>query len=269
VLDVRWHQYVAAARRDRKRLRIISEGDSWFAFSITGPALDGAVADHAHAPVLLLDLAANGDTAKDMFASPRLDLLRTVLTRARKARVPPQLLLISAGGNDLLGNLEAVLRKAPGSASPDAWIEPVALSARLQELGTYLDVAVGLRREYAERASLVFHSYAYPTRFGAEGIFGAGPWLDRAFETVGLTSRAVKEAVCERVLDRLYAEVLEPLSRSAPGVGVIDLRTGLSRLSAEKAWFDEIHPSPRGYQTLAKRYLPVLGEWFPEYFPVE
>jgi lysophospholipase L1-like esterase len=266
VLDVRWHQYVDAARRERARLRIISEGDSWFAFSITGPALDGAVADHATGPVLLLDLAANGDTAEEMFKSPRLDLLSIVLQRANKARVPPQLLLISAGGNDLLGDLGAVLKKAPGSSDPDAWIDAARLSQKFTQLRTYLDSAVARRTQHAPSAWVVFHSYSYPRRFGKEGLFGAGPWLERAFENVGLTSRAVKEGICERVLDRMYERVLTPLAASEPRIAVIDLRTGLARLDVEKAWFDEIHPMPRGYQTLAKRYLPLLAAEFPRYF---
>lgn len=264
--DVRWHNFVEKSKANKNALRIISEGDSWFAFSI-GLALDAYVVDRARGPTVFLDLARSGDTVEKMFGTPKgSKTLRAVLVRAQKAKVLPHLLLVSGGGNDILAKrLDAIVKKSVPVAEPVAnWIDQGALAKALQVIDRGLQSFLALRDELSPGTRVVFHSYSYLVRIGKEGLFGAGPWVDKYLGPRKLSVVQQREVV-EYLLDQFYLRVLTPLS-ARDDVGVIDLRDKLRGYPANKVWYDEIHPNDNGYQLLAEHYVPVLKKWYPGWF---
>ena len=120
---------------------------------------------------------------------------------------------------------------------------------------------------FGAKLPILLHGYDYPVPDG-RGYLGGfwmlpGPWLEPGFRRKGFTDLQERCAVMETLIDR-YNAVLAGVA-GGPGlehVRHLDLRGTLSNELAgtayKKAWGDELHPTERGFRSVAGRFDQVL-----------
>lgn len=266
------HAFDAIVRSD-DRLNWVVEGDSWFAYPrqwlLFGPnsnLIDQLFANWVGSgKVNALCLAANGDTAQDMFDGAQLSRLERVLDEHGGAI---SAVLLSAGGNDLLGRevFETLVRPNPAPQSIEGFLHLDRLEAVLDQVEQSFDRACASIAQRAPGATVYVHSYdiAKPadrpaTFFG--GIEFTGPWMFPALDEAQVPEdqwTPIVGYLIERFVQRLHLVQ----GRANVAVQIIDLRGQLVP-GSEADWADEIHPSPEGFQKLAEVLLNRLEADFP------
>jgi hypothetical protein len=253
--------FAASIKQFPKRLVIITEGDSWFSYP-----LNANIADYIEmmSDFSMLRLEHNGDEAREILASGS-DQLKKLKYYLKS--YPVDVLLVSAGGNDLVaGELPKLLEK---KVSGNTWQS----SIKLPSLTTVLDDIVGsYTRLLDARDSLrpdcvvVAHSYCYfrPNGRKATGPFGllkAGPWMRPVLLAKGFDPDTEGHDVARFLVDGLHAR-LEALAATRPRFHVVDMRAALP--GDDLHWADEIHPSGTGFRKLAEdHWRPLLRSQFP------
>lgn len=236
--------------------RILAEGDSWFSlgavpsssllFELTFPA-----------KTLILNLAYPGDTVEHMSSlAGNPDLRRFIHDERYGYRW--DLILVSGGGNDLIDQAEAIIRKPrkAGATKPRDFVDTAELARILNEVQTSYRQLVATRDEPGSINSgtpIVTHTYDYtmprnaPARFVFAGI--QGPWLYPVFDELGIGD-AMRVAVSKYLIDQL-AGALGALSRgpgALPNFHVVDTRKTLAPAALDDTgnsndWLNEIHPN--------------------------
>jgi hypothetical protein len=263
VSDPRTRQgvFAASVKQFPKRLVILTEGDSWFSYP-----LNANIADYIEMmnDFSMLRLEHNGDEAREILAtgSEQLKKIKNYLKS-----YPVDLLLMSAGGNDLIaGELSKVLDK---KVNGNTWQS----SVKLAKLTTVLDDIVGsysrlldARDVLRPKCVVVAHSYCYfqPNGRKATGPFGllkAGPWMRPVLVSKGIDPDSEGRDLARYLVDELHARLMS-LAAARPRFHVVDMRTALP--ADDTHWSDEIHPSGTGFRRLAENHWrPLLRAQFP------
>jgi hypothetical protein len=263
VSDARPKQAVFAAsiRQFPKRLVVVSEGDSWFSYP-----LNANLADYIEmmSDFSMLRLEHNGDEAREILGtgSDQLKKLKYYLKN-----YPVEVLLMSAGGNDLVA--KELKRLLNGRVAGSTWQSAVKLAQLTSVLD---DIVAGYARLLDARDALrpkctvVAHSYCYfePTGRKATGPFGllhAGPWMRPVLVAKGIDPVTEGPQLSRYLVDELHAR-LQSLAATRNGFVVVDMRAALPVDTVH--WADEIHPSGTGFRVLANQYWrPALSRLFP------
>jgi hypothetical protein len=263
VQEVRPKQAVFAAsiRQFPKRLVIVSEGDSWFSYPLTAN-----LADHVEMmnDFSMLRLEHNGDQAREILdgGSGQLRKLRHYLKN-----YPVDLLMMSAGGNDLVAReLGRMLDKKAAGATWQSAVKLAVLTTVLDDIVAAYSRLLDARDALRPRCVVVAHSYCYfqPTGRKATGPFGllkSGPWMRPVLSARGIDPDTEGREVARLLVDELHAR-LAALAASRPRFQLVDMRAALP--VDDVHWADEIHPSGTGFRRLAENYWrPLLRAQFP------
>lgn len=224
-----------------KGLRVLVEGDSWVEY----PFLLADLFDHvARQPgFAAMSLAAAGDTAETMAHESEY--------RAAILRERPDVMILSLGGNDLLGDgqLASVLRKHRPGAGAGELIDWPALEARISAvIGNCRNIIQGA---LALSPDLVILGHGYDDPRPVKG----GKWLGKPLADKGI-SMAQGQDVVARILAR-YNEALRALSLEMGGrFRYLNLRGTVG--TAAQSWHDELHPKSNGFERAAAPVLTVL-----------
>lgn len=242
---------------------IVAEGDSWFCYpqpsELTFPVISAAPKDIVLTlgrEFAIFTQAKPGDTALGMnqtLETPQ-GLLGVVVNRK------PDVFLLSAGGNDLLGGagLERCLLKGPKPAVADYF--GAAFRQRFDDTvrryTKILEVVLAARPE----VKAVLHSYAYAVVTGP----GRGPWLFEPMTRLGIPP-AQRNAVVREIVDRFHAALARQAARlnaragDGPRVFLADAREAVGA----NEWFDELHPSTAGFAKVARIVRQEILRAFP------
>jgi V8-like Glu-specific endopeptidase len=226
-------------RRTRPDLpTVLAEGDSWFLHPLVTDTLDHLRREAFN----VRSLAAAGDTAAAMLggAGP-LDAL---------ARGEARALLLSAGGNDLLGEgrIAGAVHPEDPERAPDALVDWPAYEQLLcAVIARYRATLSRLARARPE-VRVFAHGYDHPARVEA------GPWIWPPLARLGYTPARARDVVAV-LLDRFNA-ALAALSREAPNLVHLDMR-GVVGPRAE-AWHDAIHPDGAGFGRVAEVFADAV-----------
>ena len=242
---------------------IVAEGDSWFCYpqpsELTLPVLSAAPKDILLAlnqEFAIFTQAEPGDTALGMIQTLETPqgLLGVILNRK------PDVFLMSAGGNDLLGDgrLDRYLLKGPKRKVADYFGAAFQrlFDDTLRRYTKVLEVVLTARPQ----VKAVLHSYSYAVVTGP----GRGPWLYEPMTRLGIPPEH-RNAVVQEIVDRFHAALvklakqLNAKSAEGPRVFLADTRKAVG----PGEWFDELHPSTAGFAKVAGIIRQEILRAFP------
>ena len=258
----------------------LAEGDSWFTIAAI-PSSNLLLELRLGRWTQILNLAYPGDTLKNIEKlTGNKDLTRFLARRNFCSHFDA--LLLSGGGNDLIGGVAALIRRKarPGTdpADPESYLEQAALAALLLKVQGAFAKIVSVRDSAGSlsRGSPAFvHTYDYatprnaPARFvGAVAV--AGPWLFKAFAGSGIDI-TLQQRIADLLTDTLAVTLLDLDSsnvgsgKALPAFHVIDTRDTLVRANPTEGgnsndWINEIHPNLGGYRKIAARLSARINE---------
>ena len=263
-----------AGRKSSPRINILVEGDSWFAyprdwiFVGENSNLINNIFDKLTGRGLVntLCLASNGDTAEEMLSGAQLrKLTRLIESLGEKL----DLLLFSAGGNDVIGpdDLSPLLRDFEAGFTARDCIDEAALASKLEIIVGAYQTLLDLRDTFAPNMKIICHTYDIlePSDEGAElfgGIEVAGPWLLPTLREKGIPEALHVPLV--RILLETFRDHLVALQATASvGFFVVDTQ-GTLRVGHASDWLNEIHPTPSGFKRIGAKIYAQMRAAFPE-----
>ncbi|MDQ6684890.1 MAG: hypothetical protein M3Z16_07170 [Pseudomonadota bacterium] len=258
---------------------LLSEGDSWFtiaAIPSSNLLFELRLARYAQ----VLNLAYPGDTLRSIGDLARnTDLKRFLAKRNFCSRFDA--LLLSGGGNDIIGAAPTLIQPKPArGADPalaESYVDAAALQALLDAIEAGYAGIVALRDSASSKsqgAPVFVHTYDYATPRNAParfigGVAIAGPWLFKAFAGSGLEI-GLQQRISDLLIDRLAATLLSLDSDAGgasalPCVHVVDTRDTLVRANPTERgnsndWINEIHPNGGGYRKIAARISARIND---------
>jgi hypothetical protein len=246
------------------RVGIVSEGDSWFAYPrlniLFGP--NANVMDHICAVTSstgkanVLRLASNGDEASAMMSGPQKHQLAEILSKHGN---DIQLLLFSAGGNDVVGqwDMERMLQDfVPGATAKDC-IRMDRLKRKVKRVSLAYQELIELRNEYSPNTVIITHTYdrITPSASGARFLWGLvriTPWIHPFLLDRNIPKRLhlpITDILLGSLGDELVAISQRP---SVKGFRVVKTRRTL-RPGHRGDWVNEIHPTSSGFKKITKK----------------
>jgi metacaspase-1 len=234
---------------------IYAEGDSWLCYpKRVGlhqiPSAPSDLVEHLGRRYVVYTEAKPGDVAITMrgFIHHNPGLISEI------GRLKADILLLSAGGNDLLGNGRLQNFLVAGSKNVADYTGSLAYSNAFWAAVDAIEVMIreSLRRHPKLKVVVHGYDYAIPS--------GIGPWLQRPMEALGIPSGKHK-AITRRIADqfnRALREMAAGINKDlrAARVHHVDLRNTLE----QSDWFDELHPTSDGFEKLAVRVARKIDE---------
>jgi hypothetical protein len=269
-------KYVKRVRAKKKSARALTVGDSWFQYPLRSYGdLQSKIASHFGDDLLCFDDSYPGRDAKEAIGFvPRWARLASYLKD--EVDLPFDLILISQGGNDVIGqDFKTHLKKADEAGDGTTWKwnstipEPVKRHIKLGALTdtfknirqSYTD-AVEMRDDFAKGATIVTHTYADVTPVDKAYEFAglsSGPWLWKPMRKVGLKDSDEQRLVARWLLESFHNLLLD-VKKGTKRFEVLDTRKELP--DYEGWWDNEIHPLGKGFKHL------VDGHWVPALTPL-
>ena len=264
--------FIERIREAPKLRRVYCVGDSWFQYPIHPVSVVRQLERAYRKTALFLNDSKAGGEAEVVF--------QRIKPRLREKLQPLRLdaVLLSLGGNDIIGEELKTLLKSPadpqpslpdiddpleGDYPPDVWdyVRLVEFERSLRGLRDfYLDVVL-TRDEERPSTTIVAHTYAGVFPSGRKYTLGplkVGPWIKPYFKDVGLTDAARVRAVVRWLLEG-FEGMLDDVAANHANVVVVH---SLDALDDPSWWDNEIHPTREGFREL------VEGFWMPELDPL-
>ncbi|MEL1266341.1 hypothetical protein [Pseudoxanthomonas putridarboris] len=257
-------EFDKAVGKHKDAARALCFGDSWFQYPPHPTDLNKQIAKLFKGTLFLREGVAGRDSAMWKRALPRIQ--REIGTYRFHA------ILLSTGGNDIVGSeLSEYVKTASQPQSPGdfPWGEiPVAVfdHIRLETFGLALRYAVNDIKEvvqfrdlYSPESIIYVHNYDYiwPSGIGYKlGPFKMEPWVKPYLDDVGLTDKNAQRVVTHWLIDQFTRELKAFVSQRANMV-LVDSR---GALKTQSQWENEIHPTAKGFETIARRFWkPALS----------
>lgn len=255
----RWQPAEREARylkaRKAGRPVVVSEGDSWFDYPMYRNIIDRVDDTKRFA---LKRLEFSGDTVANMVGNGKpwagLASLKAVVEHER-----PRFVLFSGGGNDIVGDefTGAVKLYDPGQ-TPEWHIDTEIWRNLKQSVqGSYDALANGI----GPLAPVFAHGYDYiipankPVRY--DGVSVAGPWVWKEMNNKDIPDEMMKGI--SKVMIDWFNGMLATLEGKHVGTGYfghLDLRNTLT----PQLWQNEIHPTAKGFEAIAGRFIERMDE---------
>jgi hypothetical protein len=234
---------------------IVAEGDSWFCYPRDSIWVPDTAPEDVIAQLMeefaVAGVARPGDTAQTMvefFHAVTQDLLTW------KADI----LLLSAGGNDLLGEGHLASYLRDGDRPLSQYLKP-DFFALVEQVLTWLERMVRAARQAKPDVKIILHGY------DIAHVSGNGPWLQRPMDKLGIPA-GKRQPIVQRIVDSFYSRlqaVVDELDHElADGNGeivVLDLRGTVGPTQ----WYDELHPDTEGFSRIRDRYRERILELYP------
>jgi len=237
--------YVNAAEKYPGRPKLVSEGDSWFQHPVITDIID-----HVSKFYPIHCLAAAGDTLRNWIKDGKVLLA--------VEEVNPDALLLSGGGNDILGKgmrhfLADTFDDAPEGERPDRFFLPL-LAKELDALANIYRAVFAHFKLQRPQMPIIIHGYDYPRPLPADSK--ATSWLGVYFTEKKNLREKDRAAAIRYMMDEFNARLKAAAAEFPETVHYLDLR-GIVR---DDQWADEIHPNDDGYQDIATMYIRKISD---------
>lgn len=245
---------------------ILSEGDSWFSTPLYPNLLDCVA--NATRSAIFSRMEKNGDLALAMFRGANLKDIRR-----RLHNIPFDLLLLSAGGNDLVDSFLQGLFNGAKPMTVDDAVNRVLNTGRLEKIGEAYRRVVTVAVEARPGLKVVGHTYDYPRlmgeparltveQIGLIALFkrSVGDWIGRHIR-VALPEPMNQQAFARVLIDHFHDVALKPVQDAFPDhFRIVNLR---GVLTEDAQWNDEMHPSREGFERLSGHYRDAIRALLP------
>jgi lysophospholipase L1-like esterase len=230
------------------RVRLVSEGDSWFQHPLVTDTID-----HLSRAFAVHCVAAAGDTLRNYQKTGEyLDAID---------EQKPAVFLISGGGNDILGEQFRTFLKenpdmsqAPGQ-NPRRFLNDKVF-AELDALRDIYKAMFGHLKVHKPKLQILVHGYDYviPLSVTNKG------WLGRYMIEKGINRHEDRFATIRFILDEFNSRI-KTVAEEFTNVSYINLRTTVR----PDQWYDEIHPNDDGFQQVAMKFMERINEVLAEH----
>lgn len=244
---------------------LLAEGDSWFDYPLND-VLSLLEDKHGYD----VESAAHmGDSVEQMaYASGQLEDFLRHIEKVLRRGVVPRAIVLSGGGNDLAGpEFAMMLNHALSSiAGLSESVLRGVIDERLRKAYEVIlhSVTLACESRIGRRLPIIVHGYDYPVPDGRGfgGIFGflPGPWLEPAFRVKGFARLEDRRPIMVVLIDRFNKMLAEVTA--LPGfehVHHLDLRRTLVSANYKTDWANELHPTAKGFDAVAKKFAAVIA----------
>ena len=244
---------------------LVAEGDSWFDYPLND-VLRFLEDRHGYD----VESAAHaGDSVEQMaYSNGQLEEFLRRIEKLLRRGVVPRAIVLSGGGNDLAGPEFAMMlnHAESGIAGLSESILRGVIDERLKTAYVVIlsSVTRACEARLGRKLPIVVHGYDYPVPDGrgVGGIFGflPGPWLEPGFRVKGYSRLDDRRAIIVVLIDRFNRMLAEVAA--LPGFGHvhhIDLRRTLTSANYKTDWANELHPTAKGFETVAKKFAAVIA----------
>ncbi|MGA7195617.1 MAG: SGNH/GDSL hydrolase family protein [Roseiarcus sp.] len=254
-----------SAPQQATQLDFLAIGDSWFDYpldgndpSLTNTAIAAQLAHIGNPPPLVLNYALYGQATTAVLTYENQSRIIDVASDPTQwLNGAPDAILVSMGGDDLVGDQFAIYLDYQGSG-----LDAARLQGALDSVSaSYMDL-FALRDAIAPGKPVIGHCYDYAIPNGAAPIC-AGPWLLPSLEFAGYDP-AEGLNIVSAIIDRFYTTMQGLAAVPKNNFVLIDTRNTLARVAgAQNGWANELHPYPAGFMLLAQKWLTALRTQFP------
>ncbi len=234
-------------KRARKRMPhkplVIAEGDSWFLY----PFFVKDTIDYVMKQFPVRSIAAAGDELENY--KKHGQLLKMI------PKVRPKYVLISGGGNDIIGEeIQHLLNNGVPAGRPaheylnDKFGESIN---KLRDL--YLYFFEELRKQSSVEHTFV-HGYDYIRASDDKKILKKG-WVNRYMVEKGITDVNDRARVIRHLVDT-FNDMLEEICGNESKATYLNMREKVGLFE----WHDEIHPDDYGFEKIGNTFIDAIYE---------
>ena len=257
-----------AGARSGPKTPVIAEGDSWFDFPWSD-VLNSLEDNHGYE---VTSVARHGHTLEHMaYSGGQIAQFRRALRKMEDRGEPPRAVLLSGGGNDVVGDEFVQLlnhRLAPNPGLNDGVVDGI-LYHRIWPgyetlIAAIMEICKGV---LGKRIPILIHGYAYAVPDG-RGVWGLGwllpgPWLLPSFKAKGYhpdTDKATMQEIVDDLINQLNEMQKRMVARRDDDlVRHVDLRSVFPRAEDHTVWWqDELHPTPDGFDAIAVEFNTAI-----------
>lgn len=241
--------------------RIIAEGDSWMEYPVNSDLIDWLGKDFA-----ILSLARAGDTwpniidedgepPKHYSDGSLMGLLHTLRQPDPK---PFQIVMLSVGGNDMIGEIVSCVHPYDPARPTDQYINHANFDLIMNEVIYYYTNAI--KEILLLGKKIILHSYDYPNPAEEGQYIGHKLKHERNFPGVGLMREVVNQ-----MIDAFYDRLAAMAAVSGGNVHLVNLRETIGTTDILNGpdplmWADEMHGTRDGFRKLALKIEAKIRE---------
>ncbi|MBY5721780.1 hypothetical protein HFO33_35405 [Rhizobium leguminosarum] len=228
---------------------VLAEGDSWFQYPMfVKDTIDYLVDDYN-----VYCMSGAGDELRKIAHDMEfVDLWRNLRD---VQRLDIRALLISAGGNDIVGEeFSQVLRSfAAGQSARDSLDAP-AWKRKLGELVTGYEKTLRAVRQLDPSVPILIHAYDYANPLPDQGLTipPKDGWLGEPMRKRGYADGPLQAKIVKVLLEDVNI-AFRNFENQFSGVHFVD-----NRGTVKGRWFDELHPNDAGFLDVAANFHKAL-----------
>jgi lysophospholipase L1-like esterase len=235
---------------------IVAEGDSWFEFPLTKDIIMWLGETYA-----ILSLAKAGDAWADV--QDQNELIPAVKSEK------PDIVLISMGGNEVMGNIDKYVHSFDANLGRDDYIRP-NFPPLLDGIQRQYEVTITEILNKRPQAKVILHGYDYPNpREWQQG----GQWIGGPMENfLRIGDHTQWRHTANAMIDMFNDHQRATAAKFPDSVFYVNLRRTIGRdddewLGPEDEWDDEIHGTDDGFERLAQKLADKIDEITPRRTP--
>jgi hypothetical protein len=244
-------KYYEKVKNDINRIRIVSEGDSWFQypkFSVLGIGLSKDVKDIIDhliddSKFAIKSLDAGGDIIRSMYHGR--EYIKEI------ADQNPKILLLSAGGNDFFEVFPKMLKENDDPTNIEGWLSPNYIT-ELQVLSKYYEALLAEVISKHPDIKIIIHGYDYIMPKAD------GKWIGAPMVEVGINNADDRKKLIRFIMDEFnnYLMILASKQEFQNNVYYLNLRGTVPQ--DKNYWHDEIHPNNDGFKLIVEKYKELI-----------
>lgn len=258
------------------RVTIVAEGDSWFAYPspwfVDGKKsnlvrhLRSKVWPHAN----FYSPSSSGDELMNMMAGDQrhhlISILKSHSVHDEPDLEPIDLLLMSGGGNDVVGkqDFERFIHYQPHFTTAKECVRSERLKRKVQQMGLAYMELLDMRDQYSPSTIIMTHTYDYPlpsltgARFLGR-LIKTQAWMKPFMDAISIPEE-LQFGIIKIFMNSLAKEFIR-ISKVRDNFIVVDTRGTLD--GCPEHWLNEIHPTPKGFELIADKIYEEIIELFP------